>query len=71
MRYILADMIKARANGINVANHRIKGGKVALNEKEVFCTPALASALTLEEKVALLDGTIYTAAEIIDILNRT
>lgn len=71
MRYILADMIKARANRINVANHRIKGGKVALNEKEVLCTPALASALTLEEKVALLDGTIYTAAEIIDILNRT
>lgn len=71
MRYILADMVKARANGINLTGHRTKGGRVALNEKEVLCSPALASASTLEEKVAILDGTIHTGAEIIDILNRT
>ena len=71
MRYILADMVKARAHGINLVGHRTKGDLVALNEKEVLCTPALASAPTFEEKVAMLDGTIYTGAEIIDILNRT
>ena len=71
MRYILADMVKARANGINLAGHRTKNGRVALNEKEVLCTPALSSAETFEEKVAILDGTIHTGAEIIDILNRT
>ncbi len=71
MRYILANIDKARAKGFNLAGHRTKGNKVALNEKEVLCSPALSSASTFAKKVRLLGGTVHTAAEMIDILNRT
>lgn len=71
MRYILADMVKAKEHGINLAGRRIKGAKVALNEKEVMCSPGLSGASTFEDKLQLLDGQSYSAAQIIDILNRT
>lgn len=70
MKYILAAKSQALSHHISLANHVTKGGQVVLNEKEVMCSPDLQEAETLEEKAALLSGTIYnSSAEILNIIN--
>lgn len=70
MKYILANKVKAQRYGISLQCHVQKNSQVVLNEKEVLCNPGLAEASTLEEKAALIDGTIYNnAAEILNIIN--
>ena len=70
MKYIYAEKSRVIGYQISVIGHRCKNSKVVLNEKEVMNAPSLQAASTLEEKAALLGGTIHTAAELIDIINR-
>ncbi len=60
MRYLIADRGKAASYGISTYAHRIKGERVVLNEKEIGPVPGE----TAEEKAAMIDGRLYTRAEL-------
>jgi hypothetical protein len=70
MRYIIADKVKAVAYGFELHGHRVNGNLILLNEKEMECNPALASAPTLEKKCELILGSIYTHQDIINELEQ-
>lgn len=70
MKYILASKAKCLQYEISLRHHIDKDAQVVLNEKEVLCAPRLFVAETLEEKAALIEGTIFdTPADILNYLN--
>ena len=62
MKYIFASKAKCLQYEIALRHHVDKGANVVLNEKEVEFCPRLSEAETLEEKAALLEGTIFNSA---------
>lgn len=66
MKYIIANKEKAAKAGARTAGHHTRGKKIILDEKEALIFPGD----TLEEKVAYVDGKIYTNAEIKEILKQ-
>ena len=68
MQYIEAKKGLALAAGFSLRGHRTNDTGMILNEKEVLFAPTLAEYPTLEEKVAALDGTVYSHYEILQIL---
>lgn len=68
MRYIIADKTMALDYGFSLEGHRTSGTLIAINEKELLCCPALASAPTLEAKSKLVGGRIYTHKEAVTII---
>lgn len=69
MKYILADKSKCVGLGIKVSGHLTKEDKIVLNEKEMMFSPYLASADSLDEKAALVDGEIFNSADLLNIIN--
>lgn len=70
MRYLLAEKSKALHYSFQIAAHVCKGPNIVLNEKEVMAASSLAGAESFEDRAVLLGASIYTAAELIDIINR-
>lgn len=67
MRYIIADKTLADSQGFPINTHRVNGNQIILNEKEVY---SILPGNTLEDKIGLISGTIYTHAEINKIINK-
>ena len=67
MRYIIANKAKAVKYGISPAGHRTKDKRILLNEKEVT---AFVAGGAFEDKVAAIDGVVYSATEVKQILKR-
>ena len=63
MKYSLASKAKCLQYEISIRHHITKGAQVVLNEKELAYAPRLSDVETLEEKAALLDGTIFNSPE--------
>lgn len=69
MKYIIADLKKAKDWGFMELGHLIKGNKICLNEKEVVNNPAMSG--TLAERAETLGGSVLTAAETKQIMNNS
>lgn len=68
MRYILANVQLAQSAGLKLAGHRKNGSFVIYNEKEIINAPSLKGSL--EERVILIGGEIYTRSEILTVINK-
>lgn len=62
MRYVAANIEKAKDRGFQEIGHAIKGNKICLNEKEIINNPAMSG--TLEERAEILGGEVLTQTEI-------
>lgn len=67
MRYIIANKAKSVEYGISPAGHKTKDRKILLNEKEVM---TFVGGDAFEDKVAAVDGTVYSAADVKQIIKR-
>lgn len=70
MRYIIADLDAAIDAGIIKKGHRVKNGKILLNEKEVLNCIGVERLPTLDEKCEYLKGEIYTRKQINELLEK-
>lgn len=66
MKYILATKEKCLEHSLRIAGHITKDDKVVLNEKEIMFNPTVTGSF--EERAAQMDGTIYTAAELLNLI---
>ncbi len=67
MRYIIANKAKSVKYGICPAGHKTKDKRILLNEKEVT---AFVEGRAFEDKVVAVDGVVYSATEVKQILKR-
>ena len=62
MNYIIADMGMAKARGLRTMGHKARAGLMVFNERELLNCQALTG--TLRERAALINGKVYTEAEV-------
>lgn len=70
MRYIIAYTDAALDAGFTIKGHRVKNGKILLNEKEVLNCVSMEKLPTLEEKCSHIHGGIYTINQIKEYLEK-
>ena len=63
MRYVVANKEKALDAGVLLLGHLVKEESIILNEKEVMCLSSL------EDRILLLDGIVYTNTSINQIIS--
>jgi hypothetical protein len=61
MKYVFCNETKATQHGFAMTEHRLKGSRMLLNEKEVMNCPSLSG--TLNERAVALDGRAFTDRE--------
>lgn len=69
MKYIVADIKKAKDWGFQELGHIVNGKSICLNEKEVMNNPAMQG--TLEERADDLGGVVSSASEAKQIMNNS
>jgi hypothetical protein len=67
MMYVIASKDEAEKAHIRTSGHRVKDGKVILNEKEVNVCSTLSGSL--EERAAQLGGEVYTYESAMQVIN--
>ncbi len=68
MKYAICNTQLSIAAGFKKRGHRMKDDEILLNEREILINSHLEG--TLEERVAQLEGTLYTEVKAIYYLNQ-